>query len=114
MSKKDYWVTKDQDGYIDGWNDTEQPGAEKIEAETDLFNKFFCVKVENGVGVLDTTKKSVLETDQMRQDAIPSTKQQMQDMQLALVQLSEEKETLKQQLIDTQLAMVEMYEANLK
>ncbi|EAC8477300.1 hypothetical protein JH67_03085 [Listeria monocytogenes] len=113
MSKKDYWVTKDQEGYIDGWNEVEQSNTEKIEADPDLFNKFFCVKVENGVGVLDTTKKLALETDQIRQDAIPSTKQQIQDMQLALVQLSEEKETLKQQLIDTQLAMAEMYESTL-
>ncbi|WP_099224114.1 hypothetical protein [Listeria costaricensis] len=110
---KNYFVTVNDEGFIDGWSESEQPNTQKVEADESLSNLFFCVKVEDGKAVLDMSKKTALEKVQNRQDAQPSMGEQMQDMQEAIVQLSEEKAALEQQLLDTQMAMVAMYESNL-
>lgn len=110
---KTFFVTKNESNYVTGWSLERQPDTIEIQADDSLFNMFFCVKVIDGVGQLDEKALTKLEADQARQDAVPSTDEQLLSVQLVAADLFEQNLQLQQQLIDTQIAMTELFESTL-
>lgn len=49
-----------KNGYINGWYDEEIFSSQKIQAEEELVGILDCIKVENGIAVLDEEKQKEL------------------------------------------------------
>lgn len=54
---KAYWVTLDNNGFINAWSDVETQGYFEIQSDSELFKKLDFVKVVNGVAEIDEVRR---------------------------------------------------------
>ncbi|ENZ5395011.1 hypothetical protein ACGRH5_001919 [Listeria monocytogenes] len=91
---KNYYVTVNKDGYIDGWSDTEEQNTVEISADEKTVNKLFCVKIVNKKAILDEAQYKKLQNEEEYKEKT-------------------EIEKLREELLLTQEALAALFESNL-
>lgn len=91
-----------RDGYIDSWSTIANNQYNEIDVTEELFGLIGCVKVENGIAVLDEEKHN----QQIEDLSGPSELEILQEENKALKQ---ELEETKADVTNTQIGLAEVY-----
>lgn len=73
--------------YIDSWSEFEIAGHVFVKDPSSLFGKLGCVKIENGIAVLDKAKEDELIVESQKPDEIDQLKKQIAQQGFQIMQL---------------------------